>query len=300
MPAGGRARAPAGPRPGCALADDGPVRHRRRPRRRPGRRWPGSGWAAPCQQRGQAPIDGAAEAWQVGASVATLIRERRRGRAGRRAAGRDRDQRPGSGPAQRRPGPAGAQPGVARRLVRLDRARRAGPRRPDLARPTTPTSARSPSTSAGSGVGIDDLIYVSGNVGVGAGVITGGRRLEGAGGYAGEIGHLRFNPRGKPCHCGNRGCWETEVGAHAIAAAIRCPEDKVAAARRGPRRLHRADQGAAGDRRPPRPGPGQHRQRVQPADGRAGRLLPRALHAGRRRGERAASPSAPCRPPWSR
>ena len=79
----------------------------------------------------------------------------------------------------------------------------------------------------GVGVGIDDLIYVSGNVGVGAGVITGGRRLEGAGGYAGEIGHLRFNPTGKPCHCGNRGCWETEVGAHAIAAAIRCPEDKI-------------------------------------------------------------------------
>ena len=79
----------------------------------------------------------------------------------------------------------------------------------------------------GAGVGVDDVIYISGNVGVGAGVITGGRRLEGAGGYAGEIGHLRFNPAGKPCHCGNRGCWETEVGAHAIAEAIRCPQDKV-------------------------------------------------------------------------
>jgi predicted NBD/HSP70 family sugar kinase len=79
----------------------------------------------------------------------------------------------------------------------------------------------------GAGVGVDDLIYISGNVGVGAGVITGGLRLEGAGGYAGEIGHLRFNPEGRPCHCGNRGCWETEVGAHAIAEAIRCPEDRV-------------------------------------------------------------------------
>ena len=80
----------------------------------------------------------------------------------------------------------------------------------------------------GAGVGIDDLIYVSGNVGVGAGVIAGGHRLEGAGGYAGEVGHLRFDPEGQPCHCGNRGCWETEVGAHAIAKAIRCPADKVA------------------------------------------------------------------------
>ena len=79
----------------------------------------------------------------------------------------------------------------------------------------------------GAGVGVGDLIYISGNVGVGAGVITGGQRLEGAGGYAGEIGHLRFNPGGKPCHCGNLGCWETEVGAYAIAEAIRCPADKV-------------------------------------------------------------------------
>lgn len=80
----------------------------------------------------------------------------------------------------------------------------------------------------GVAVGVDDLIYVSGNVGVGAGVITGGVRLEGAGGYAGEVGHLRFNPQGRPCHCGNRGCWETEVGGHAIAEAISCPPDKVA------------------------------------------------------------------------
>ena len=79
----------------------------------------------------------------------------------------------------------------------------------------------------GAGVGVSDLIYISGNVGVGAGVICGGHRLEGAGGYAGEVGHLRFNPEGKPCHCGNLGCWETEVGAHAIAEAIRCPQNRV-------------------------------------------------------------------------
>jgi len=80
----------------------------------------------------------------------------------------------------------------------------------------------------GAGVGIDDLIYVSGNVGVGAGVITGGVQLEGAAGYAGEVGHLRFNPAGRRCHCGNRGCWETEVGAYAIAEAIACPPSEVA------------------------------------------------------------------------
>lgn len=80
----------------------------------------------------------------------------------------------------------------------------------------------------GAGVDVDDLIYLSGNIGVGAGVIAGGRALDGAGGYAGEVGHLHGNPRGRPCHCGDVGCWETEVGGHAIAAAIRCPADQVA------------------------------------------------------------------------
>ena len=52
------------------------------------------------QQRAQAPIDGVAEAWQVGASVATLIQDRDRGRPRVGTARRHRHQRPGSGPAQ--------------------------------------------------------------------------------------------------------------------------------------------------------------------------------------------------------
>ncbi len=80
----------------------------------------------------------------------------------------------------------------------------------------------------GAAVGIDDLVYLSGNVGVGAGVIISGNRLEGVAGYAGEVGHLHHDPRGGPCHCGSRGCWETVVGAPAIAEALRCPADQVA------------------------------------------------------------------------
>ena len=81
----------------------------------------------------------------------------------------------------------------------------------------------------GAGVGVDDLVYLSGEVGVGAGVIVGGRKLEGAGGYAGEIGHMPFIPDGKLCHCGAHGCWETEIGAPAIALAVGCPADQVGA-----------------------------------------------------------------------
>lgn len=81
----------------------------------------------------------------------------------------------------------------------------------------------------GAGVGVEDLVYLSGEVGVGAGVIVNGHKLEGAGGYAGEIGHMPFQPDGKLCHCGARGCWETEIGADAIAAAIGCPPERVGA-----------------------------------------------------------------------
>lgn len=79
----------------------------------------------------------------------------------------------------------------------------------------------------GAGVDVDHLVYVSGDVGVGAGVITAGRPLGGAGGFAGEMGHMSYDPNGRRCHCGNRGCWETEIGAVAIARAIGAPADVV-------------------------------------------------------------------------
>ncbi len=89
----------------------------------------------------------------------------------------------------------------------------------------------------GSSADIDDLVYLSGGVGVGGGIISSGVPLRGAGGYAGEIGHLTVTPQGRPCRCGNRGCWETEVGANAVAAALRTESvDDLPARLRGVRR----------------------------------------------------------------
>jgi predicted NBD/HSP70 family sugar kinase len=68
-------------------------------------------------------------------------------------------------------------------------------------------------------VGLTDLVYISGEVGVGGGVILGGRPLAGVGGYGGEIGHMTVNPAGRVCRCGNRGCWETEIGEEAVRLA---------------------------------------------------------------------------------
>jgi len=60
------------------------------------------------------------------------------------------------------------------------------------------------------------LIYVSGEVGIGTGVIVDGEPLLGAAGYAGEAGHTLINPAGRACRCGAIGCWETEAGEAAL------------------------------------------------------------------------------------
>ncbi len=146
----------------------------------------------------------------------------------RRAARRHRDQRPRPRAQQRRPDPSRPEPRVARRLVRRHRPGRARPRRARCRSRTTPTSARSPSTSAAWPSGWTTSSTSRATSASAPASSPAGVRLEGAGGYAGEVGHLRFNPAGRECHCGNRGCWETEVGAHAIAEAIHCPADKVA------------------------------------------------------------------------
>jgi predicted NBD/HSP70 family sugar kinase len=65
----------------------------------------------------------------------------------------------------------------------------------------------------------DNVVYVHGDVGIGGGIIAGGRPVVGHGGYGGEVGHIVVNPNGRPCSCGSRGCWETEIGEHALLRA---------------------------------------------------------------------------------
>ena len=67
-----------------------------------------------------------------------------------------------------------------------------------------------------SGTGVHNLLFISGEVGVGGGIIVDGRPLRGAAGCGGEVGHVCVNPFGQACGCGSRGCWETEIGAPAL------------------------------------------------------------------------------------
>ena len=71
----------------------------------------------------------------------------------------------------------------------------------------------------GAAVGIDDFVCVFGEVGVGGGVVLGGRLFRGTHGFGGEFGHVSVDADGRRCACGSRGCVETLVGQESIAAA---------------------------------------------------------------------------------
>lgn len=69
----------------------------------------------------------------------------------------------------------------------------------------------------GAGTGVSHLIYISGEAGIGAGLIVDGKPMLGSAGYAGEAGHTVINPEGHECRCGAVGCWEAEAGEAALA-----------------------------------------------------------------------------------
>lgn len=66
------------------------------------------------------------------------------------------------------------------------------------------------------GSGVHDMLCITGERGIGAGIVNDGRLLRGAAGFAGEVGHMPLDPQRNPCVCGRHGCWETMVGLDAI------------------------------------------------------------------------------------
>ena len=57
--------------------------------------------------------------------------------------------------------------------------------------------------------GRHEVFFVSLGQGIGAGLIINGHIYRGAGGFAGEFGHMTIDPEGIECNCGNVGCLET-------------------------------------------------------------------------------------------
>lgn len=63
---------------------------------------------------------------------------------------------------------------------------------------------------------IKNFLYVNIGWGLGLGIVVDGKQLHGASGYAGELGHVPFYDNNVLCHCGKKGCIETEVSGSAI------------------------------------------------------------------------------------
>jgi glucokinase len=73
---------------------------------------------------------------------------------------------------------------------------------------------------AGAGRGTRDIFVVFVGSGVGSAIVAGGRIVTGAQGFAGEFGHVKVEPGGRPCGCGERGCVEAYVGGHNLLAQM--------------------------------------------------------------------------------
>jgi glucokinase len=85
----------------------------------------------------------------------------------------------------------------------------------------------------GAGRDATDMLLVTVGTGIGGGVVSEGKLLRGAHGFAGEIGHIIVEPGGPLCGCGNRGCWEQMASGRALdrlgrEAAQRQPESVLA------------------------------------------------------------------------
>ncbi|KRE72703.1 ROK family transcriptional regulator [Arthrobacter sp. Soil762] len=70
----------------------------------------------------------------------------------------------------------------------------------------------------GHGLDFRDYLFISGEVGVGGGLVIGSELFAGPRGQAGEVGHMVVEPSGPDCSCGGHGCLESFAGQEAIFA----------------------------------------------------------------------------------
>ena len=154
------------------------------------------------------------------------------------------------------------------------------------------------------GHGQPAVLYLTGTVGIGAGIVEDGDLVRGAAGFAGEVGHMPVGDPEAPCGCGRRGCWEASIGLHAMLEAVGMTElDTPLATARAVAARARTDAAvrAASPARPRRrPGTGSAGDRARPGGRRPGRLLRAARRPGPRPGpthpRRAAGLGPPRRP----
>ena len=72
----------------------------------------------------------------------------------------------------------------------------------------------------GAAKGMRDFIVITLGTGLGSGVVVDGKLVYGSDGFAGEIGHTVFDPNGRQCGCGRKGCLETYASATGIKRTV--------------------------------------------------------------------------------
>lgn len=81
----------------------------------------------------------------------------------------------------------------------------------------------------GNGKEWENLLFIKWGPGVGSAIIIHGQIYDSQNSKTAEIGHYIVEKDGKQCRCGRRGCLETKVASHAIAAQVRdsCTEESM-------------------------------------------------------------------------
>jgi glucokinase len=73
----------------------------------------------------------------------------------------------------------------------------------------------------GGAQGASDAVVITIGTGVGGGIIANSEIICGAGGGAGEIGHIPIRNNGTKCSCGNTGCYEQYASTTALVKMVR-------------------------------------------------------------------------------
>jgi glucokinase len=82
----------------------------------------------------------------------------------------------------------------------------------------------------GAAQGSETMVFVTLGTGIGGAIVIDGEVMRGTS-FAGEFGHMRYEPNGLECACGKRGCWETLASGPAL---VRLATDHVEHNPQGP------------------------------------------------------------------
>ncbi|MFI7442206.1 ROK family glucokinase [Nonomuraea indica] len=76
-------------------------------------------------------------------------------------------------------------------------------------------------TRFGAGRGQSHVVCITIGTGIGGGLVFDGRLFRGHWGMGAELGHMQVVPGGRPCGCGQHGCWEQYASGNALVLEAR-------------------------------------------------------------------------------